>query len=145
MSINRGERVPSTPRHESHCSVCKHEQKGEIEAELRAGFACNHVEKKYSLPRNSAGRHKKFFGLELDLVASSKVIVAAGLAALSSRPPTPAHINDALKTIAKLEGRWVDRTQQLPMGWENKTEADYRFFSAHGRFPHDDEQEETLQ
>lgn len=132
-------------RHSKQCSVCKHPQKQEIEDLYRAGRSANSLEIAFDdLAKNAVIRHMRFYGIERDLEAVLFGIVESGADSLRDKAATAAHMNEAVKSLAKLRGEWIDRTEMVPPGWEGKSEAEMAFFAETGRFPRPGELE-TIQ
>jgi hypothetical protein len=89
--------------------------------------------------------HARYYSLELQLEDVLMVVIRHGIDGLKKRKPTAAHVNEAIKSLAKLQGAWVDRTEILPPGWENRSDEEIEFYAVWGRFPQPDELDETVQ
>lgn len=77
----------------------------------------------------------RFFDVKLDIEKALEAIVGSGIDGLNEKIATAAHANEALKSLAKLRGLWVDKTEIMPAGWEERTEEEIAFFAVRGRFP----------
>ena len=131
-------------RHSTQCSICNHEEKEEIERLWCSGRSGRSLEQEFGLHHMSIIRHMRFFGLKLDIEAALEAIITSGMDGLKKNAATAAHANEAIKSVAKLRGLWVDRTEMLPVGWQDRSDEEIAFFAANGRFPRPDE-EETVQ
>ena len=129
-------------KHANRCSVCKHPEKAAIE---NAYINCRRrslVEKEYELPRDSLTRHAKYFHLNKKRKTENFLwmVVESGLDRLKEHPATAAHLNDALKTIAKLRGELVDRTEDITKTLQSASYAALEFYREHGRIPTPEEE-----
>ncbi len=134
-------------KHANRCSVCKHPQKATIE---RAYLNCQRrskIEKEYELPRDSLARHAKYFDLDSKRKTEDILwlVVEQGLEGLKEHPPSAAHVNDALKTIAKLRGEMIDRHQEIPSDFAGRSDGELDFYALHRRWPTEDELAEIQQ
>jgi hypothetical protein len=80
----RGKTESNTARHATQCTICKHAQKLEIEAEYKGFAAVPQVAEKYGVSDDSIYRHVEYFGLDAermnDTEAVLKSIIARGYA-----------------------------------------------------------------
>lgn len=97
----------------------------------------------WGLHKNAVNRHAAYLGLELDIELALEAIVMSGVTGLKDKAATAAHANEALKSLAKLKGLWVDRTELVPPGWQEKSEAEMAFYAENGRFPREGEMEQV--
>ena len=134
-------------RHSKQCSVCLHPNKAEIEDLYRSGRSANSIEEAFDdLANGSVLRHMRFYGIELDIEKALVAIAESGITGLKEKSATAAHANEALKSLAKLRGDWVDRTELMPPGWQDRNRAEIEFFAENGRFPQPGEiDQETVQ
>ena len=129
-------------KHANRCSVCKHPEKAAIE---HAYVNCRRrslVEREYELPRDSLTRHAKYFALDKKRKIEDILwlVVESGLDRLKEPPATPAHLNDAIKTIAKLRGELVDRTEDITKALHSASIPALEFYRSHGRLPTPEEE-----
>ena len=131
-----------TSKHANRCSVCKHPEKAAIE---HAYINCRRrslVEREYELPRDSLNRHAKYFALDKKRKTEDILwlVVESGVDRLKEHPATPAHLNDAIKTIAKLRGELVDRTEDITKALHSASIPALEFYRSHGRLPTPEEE-----
>ena len=128
-------------RHESHCTVCKSSNRGEIERLFLNFESPRSLEKRYALPETSVYRHAKAFNLyeqrQGNLVGALEKIIEKGLTQLPDI--SASNLIEAIKTHAKLSGQWVDRSQELPPEFEGRSEAELEHYAVHGYWPETDE------
>ena len=126
-------------KHRSQCGVCQHAEKAEIERLWRSGRSGRSLSDEFGLHHSTVTLHANYFGIKLDLEKALEAILASGIDGLKAKGATAAHAVEAAKSMAKLRGLWVDRTELMPPGWADKSEAEIAFFADHGRFPQDGE------
>ena len=122
-------------KHSSQCSICKHPEKENIERLWCAGRSGRSLGQEFDLHHTSVVNHARYYGLELDLERALEAILTAAVDGLDEKGATAAHGNEAIKSMAKLQGRWVDRTELMPTGWGDKSDDEYEFYALNGRFP----------
>jgi hypothetical protein len=113
----------SVSRHERDCSVCRHRDRGAIEADFVAWEPVRHIAREYRLNVRAVYRHCRALALflkrEKNLRGALSQIIEKGL---SVRRVTAGQAVAAIAVLAKLDsaGAWVDRTENLNMSRERE-------------------------
>ena len=128
-------------QHADRCTVCKHPQRKEIEGKFLRFGKRYALEREYELPKDSLYRHAKYFDLysKRDETSGLHTIIEHGLAALADKPPSATNTIEALKALAKLNGRWIDRSEDITEQLKKCSDAELEFYAVHGRLPNPDE------
>ena len=112
-----------TAQHKRRCSICKHAEKVQIEQKLRQGYALSFVESHWDLPRDSAMRHAKFFGIRMSTEAVLAKLIGVGMAGLDVKSPSATNVIDATKLVARMRGELNDRKELLAIMFPGKTDV----------------------
>lgn len=101
-------------RHARDCSVCKHRDRASIETDFIAWEPVTRIAKEYKLGLRALYRHARalqlFAAREKNLRGALGQIIQKGMAA---RRVSPAQLIQALALAAKLDGVWIDRTENV--------------------------------
>lgn len=114
----RTKRDANRARHETLCTVCKHEGRKGIEADYIAFTPSEHTAQSFGVSRNAVMRHCEFFGLDAERVADTKKvlkhIVARGFSQL--KKVDSKLLIESVKELNKMDGK-----HQEPMPNQNLT------------------------
>lgn len=130
-----------TSKHENRCTVCKHPERKAIEREFRLCRPRMEIERRYDLPRDSLYRHAKYFDLASQRSTEDVwwTIVEHGLQAMAGKPPTAAHVNEALKHIARMRGELNDSKDIMALMFPGKTDRQVAHYGKTSQWLPDEE------
>jgi len=127
-------------RHAAHCTVCQHPEMKAIEAKFLDWESPRSLENGYSLPQTSVYRHAKAFNLyetrQDNVLNVLERLIEQGIEQLPAITTT--NLIEAIKTHAKLTGRWVDQTFDLSKFAEDlddRSTQELEFYEQHGQWP----------
>ena len=130
--------MSSDSKHENRCNVCKHPEREQIEAMLKAGHSAGYIEREWSLSRDSALRHAKYFGLETDAELALRKFIGLGMDALLDKSPSATNTADALKVLARMTGKLDNKREILAIMFPGKSDDQIAHFSTTGQWVSDD-------
>jgi hypothetical protein len=107
---------PDLARHESHCAVCSHPRRQEIEVAFVEWTPQSRIAKDFRLTgRLTILRHAKALGLVTKRNANIRAVLANHIERASSVRPTAQSLISACVAFSKLdaEGRSVDRIESV--------------------------------
>lgn len=133
-------------QHANRCTVCKHPQRKEIEARFLRFGSRYALEREFGLPKDSLYRHAVFFRLydKRDEKTALHTIIEHGMAAMVDRPPSSTNTIEAIKALAKLQGKWVDRSEDITVQLEKLTDEELDYYAKTGRIPEPGELDGTV-
>ncbi len=127
-------------RHAAHCTVCQHPELKAIEGRFLDWESPRSLENGYGLPQTSVYRHAKAFNLyekrQDNVLNVLERLIERGIEDLPDITTT--NLIEAIKTHAKLTGRWVDRTLDLSkfmQDLDDRSREDLEFYEQHGCWP----------
>jgi hypothetical protein len=112
--MTRSSKPSSPPRHESHCAVCGHPRRQEIERQFIEWVPQSRIAKDFRLSgRLTVWRHAKAFGLVKQRNANIRAVLANFIERASRVRPTAQALIAAVVAFSKLdvEGRSIERIQ----------------------------------
>lgn len=106
--------MKSQDRHSRDCSLCGHPERESIEGEIIAWQPVTRIAKEYKLGLRAIYRHAKamrlFDARASNLRGALSAIIAKGMAA---RRVSAAQAIQAIAVLSKLNGDWIDRTEDV--------------------------------
>lgn len=106
----------SSARHESHCAVCSHPRREEIETQFVDWVPQSRIAKDFVLSgRQTVWRHAKAFGLVKQRNENIRAVLASFIERASTVRPTAQSLIAAIVAFSKLdaEGRSIERIQNV--------------------------------
>ena len=130
--------MSSDSKHENRCNVCKHPDREQIETALKAGNSAGFVEREYSLSRDSALRHAKYFQIETDAELAIRKAIGLGMDALAVKAPSATNTADLLRTLARMTGKLDNKREILAIMFPGKSDDQIAHFSTTGQWVSDE-------
>lgn len=126
-------------RHEKLCSICKHEQREEIERKFTSWISPNRIAKAHKVSRDAIYRHAH----ALDLVSKRRINVRAALERIienaDSVKPNAAAVVAAVGALSRINarGEWIERRETIDMNglFERMTTVELEQYSRTGALP----------
>jgi hypothetical protein len=131
--------IPNTGRHESQCSICRHESRQEIDNGFTSWASPNALAKTYNVTRDAIYRHahatKLFDARRRNIRAAlERIIESAGDVQVNANA-----VVSAVQALAKINanGQWVDRTETVNLNdlFSRMSTAELKEYAESGRLP----------
>jgi hypothetical protein len=126
-------------RHEAQCSICKHDQREEIEQQFLTWKSPDKIAEAFKICRDSIYRHARAFDLleprrRNVRFALERIIERAGDVEVNANA-----VVSAVATYSKLNanGQWIDRRETIDLNdmFARMTEDEMRRYASNGELP----------
>jgi Zn-dependent peptidase ImmA (M78 family) len=139
MTKRKSNPVISLMRHESHCSICAHAQRDDIEQEFVNWTSPTRIAKGYNISRDAIYRHASAIGLFAKRQknirsALEKIIEQSGEVDVNA-----AAVVAAIQAYSKInaQGQWVERSETLSFNelFDRMTREELERYAQDGSLP----------
>ncbi len=140
IQSQNAESAVSLGRHQRACSICRHEQREEIEASFIGWRSPAGIAEEYGLAdRSSVYRHANALGLFAKRQRNIRAALERIIEKAGDVDVTASAVVAAVQAYAKINsaGQWIDRTEQVSLNdlFDKMSTQELEDYAQHGTLP----------
>ena len=139
MTMHKSNPAISLIRHESHCSICAHAQRDDIEQEFVNWTSPTRIAKRYNVSRDSIYRHARAQGLMLKRHRNVRTALEKIIEHASEVKPNANSVVAAVGAYARINalGQWVERSETVSFNelFDRMTREELERYAQDGSLP----------
>jgi|SRR6516165_9968495 hypothetical protein len=136
---SRTELASSRSRHETHCTVCRHADRADVEQAFLNWSSPAKIVKGYSITRDALYRHAHALGLMEKRSRNVRAALERLIEHADVVQPNASAIVSAVATYAKINarGQWIERTEQINLNdlFDRMSREELERYAADGTLP----------